>query len=135
MPKHNRFLAILRLHCPVCLEGRTFRSLLGMYKDCPRCGIHYEREHGYYLNAMFFAYAMGFVIVAPTALYLYIRGASTLWFSIIVGAELVLLWPFIFRYSRVLWMHVDQLLDPRRPEETSPHASTEPVAHPPPETP
>ncbi len=62
---------------------------------------------------MFFAYAIGFVIVAPTALVLYLRGVPMLWFTVIMSAELLLLWPFIFRYSRVLWMHADQLLDPR----------------------
>jgi len=116
MPK-NRLTAILLLRCPVCLEGRTFRSLLGMLPACPRCGVRYEREHGYFLNAMFFAYAIGFVIIAPTALYLYIRGVSTFWFTLIISAELLLLWPLIFRYSRILWMHTDQLMDPRRPDE------------------
>lgn len=111
--RKNRLLAILLLRCPVCLEGRTFRSLLGMYKHCPQCGILYEREHGYFLNSMFFAYCLGFLAIAPTALYLYLRGVSTLWFTVIISAGLLLLWPFIFRYSRVMWMHADQLLDPR----------------------
>jgi uncharacterized protein (DUF983 family) len=112
----NRPLAILLQRCPVCLRGSAFRSFLGMHKDCPVCGIHFERESGYFLNAMFFAYALGFLIIAPTALYLYIRGTTTLEFSIVISAELLLLWPFIFRYSSILWLHVDQLLDPRRPE-------------------
>jgi uncharacterized protein (DUF983 family) len=109
----NRFVALLLQRCPVCLEGATFNSFLGMHKNCPHCGIHYERESGYFLNAMFFAYAMGFVILAPTALYLYIQGVSTFWFTAIISAEILLLWPLIFRYSRLLWMHLDQLLDPR----------------------
>lgn len=111
--RKNRLTAVLLQRCPVCLEGRTFYSLLGMYRHCPQCGILYEREHGYFLNSMFFAYVLGFLVVAPTALYLYLRGTSTLWFTLIVSAELLLLWPIIFRYSRVMWMHVDQLLDPR----------------------
>ncbi len=111
--RKNRLLAILLLRCPVCLEGRTFRSLLTMHKHCPQCGILYEREHGYFLNSMFFAYVLGFLIIAPLALYLYVRGVSTLWFLVIVSATLLLLWPIIFRYSRVMWMHADQLLDPR----------------------
>jgi uncharacterized protein (DUF983 family) len=101
-----------------------------MYPDCPNCGIHYERETGYFLNAMFFAYVIGFLILAPTMLYLYIRGVSTLWFSVIITVETLLLWPWVFRYSRVLWMHVDQLLDPRRPPaDTS--SQPEPVPKPP----
>ena len=68
----SRPLAILRQRCPICLDGKIFRSFLSMYKTCPTCGVRFERESGYFLTAMFFAYAMGFVIVAPTALYLYI---------------------------------------------------------------
>ncbi len=116
----NRAVAILLTRCPVCLEGRTFYGLLRMHKDCPVCGVHFERETGYFLNAMFFAYVMGFLIIAPTALYLYIRGVSMPWFTAIVSAELILLWPWIFRYSRILWMHADQLMDPRRPTEADP---------------
>ncbi len=127
MPR-NRLLAILLLRCPVCREGATFRSWLRMYPDCPVCGVHFERETGYFLNAMFFAYALGFVILAPTALYLYLRGVSTGWFAAIISAETLLFWPLVFRYSRVLWMHADQLMDPRppmpveapRPPETPP---------------
>jgi hypothetical protein len=26
------------------------------------------------------------------------------------------MWPLLFRYSRVIWMHADQVLDPRQPE-------------------
>jgi uncharacterized protein (DUF983 family) len=111
----NRLLAILLCRCPICLRGPVFRSLLGMHADCPRCGVHYERESGYFLNSMFFAYVIGFLILAPTMLYLYFQQVSTLWFTIVVTAETVLLWPWVFRYSRVLWLHMDQLIDPRHP--------------------
>jgi uncharacterized protein (DUF983 family) len=113
----NRPLAILLQRCPVCLRGRAFRSFLGMHKDCPVCGIHFERESGYFLNAMFFAYVLGFLIITPVALYLYIRGTTTVEFSVVISVILLVIWPWIFRYSRVLWMHVDQLLDPRRSDD------------------
>jgi uncharacterized protein (DUF983 family) len=118
--QNNRLVAILRCRCPICLKGPVFHSLLGTNKDCPNCGIHFERETGYFLNAMFIAYVIGFLILAPTMLYLYFKQVSNLVFTIVVTAELVLLWPWVFRYSRVLWLHADQLIDPRRPpSETS----------------
>jgi uncharacterized protein (DUF983 family) len=122
---NNRLLAILLCRCPICLQGRVFRSLLRMNPDCPHCGIHFERETGYFLNAMFFAYVLGFIVLVPTMLYLYIQGTSTFWFSVIVSTEIILLWPWVFRYSRVLWLHADQLLDPRRLTEAD--ATPEPV--------
>ena len=114
----SRLGAIILQRCPVCLEGPVFRSFLGMNSDCPNCGIHYERETGYFLNAMFVAYVIGFLIFAPLALFLYFQQASALWFSIIMLGLLFLLWPVIFRYSRVIWMHVDQVIDPRETQET-----------------
>jgi uncharacterized protein (DUF983 family) len=73
----NRVIALLAQRCPVCLQGKVFHSLLGMHRERPHCGLRFERETGYFLNAMFFAYALGFVLIAPTALYLYLRGVST----------------------------------------------------------
>ena len=52
----QRLIAILAHRCPLCLQGPIFRSLLTMYKNCPHCGVLYEREHGYFLNSMFIGY-------------------------------------------------------------------------------
>ncbi len=109
----SRPMAILLQRCPVCLEGKVFRSFLRTNKDCPVCGVHFERESGYYLSAMFIAYTIGFILIAPLALYLYFMQTPTLQFSVIVGAAIIVSWPLIFRYSRVLWLHADQLMDPR----------------------
>ena len=115
-PHRSRFAAIILQRCPVCLDGKVFHSLLGMNKDCPECGIVYERESGYFLNAMFVAYVIGFVIFGPLALALYFMQVPALWFSVIMIGLIFVLWPFIFRYSRVIWMHADQLIDPRERE-------------------
>ena len=112
----KRFLAVLRQRCPVCLEGKVFKSLLGTNTHCPVCGVKFERETGYFLNAMFIAYTLGFVLVIPLAVLLYMWNASILVFTLVIIAFFVIAWPVFFRYSRILWMHADQLLDPRHPE-------------------
>ena len=116
----NRLVAIILQRCPVCLEGKPFRSMLGMHPDCPVCGIHFERESGYFLNAMFVAYSFGFVIFGPLALVLYLTGVPTLPFSIIMVGLLLLSWPLIFRYSRIVWMHMDQMMDTRARPDAQP---------------
>lgn len=121
----NRLTAIVLQRCPVCLDGKVFHSFLGMPRNCPTCGLVYARETGYFLNAMFFAYAMGFVIVAPAALYLYFLGVGEVTFLTVISVILLLLWPLVFRYSRVLWLHVDQLIDPRQPPAAEPEAEGE----------
>ena len=119
VPKRNRLEAILLQRCPICLDGKVFHSFLGMNKQCPECGIVFERESGYFLNSMFIAYVIGFLVLAPVALGLYIlqvtgrmQVSGLLFWIVIIGLTGVL-WPFIFRYSRVIWMHADQLMDPR----------------------
>jgi uncharacterized protein (DUF983 family) len=109
----QRLFAILRQRCPICLQGAVFYSLLGMHKACPHCGVVYEREHGYFLNAMFVAYVVGFLVLIPSAIYLALRDVSVPVFAFVITLETILIWPLIFRYSRVIWLHVDQVLDPR----------------------
>lgn len=115
----QRLRAILTQRCPVCLEGQAFHGLFAMHKNCPHCGIHFERETGYFLNSMFAAYALGFLVLIPVSIYLVIQHVSIAIFAVATVAQVVVLWPLIFRYSRVIWMHVDQLLDPRVPETSS----------------
>ncbi len=110
-----RLWALLRQRCPVCLRGPLFRSLLGMHKHCPVCGVQFEREHGYFLNSMFIAYALGFLVLVPSAVWLAWREVSVALFALVIVAEMALVWPLIFRYARALWMHIDQMLDPRAP--------------------
>lgn len=116
----KRLIALLRLRCPVCLQGRLFRGVLSMHKECPHCGVPFEREHGYYLNSMFVAYAAGFLVLIPSAILLALREVSVGLFSIVIVAETVIIWPLIFRYSRAIWLHADQVLDPRSATRTPP---------------
>jgi hypothetical protein len=84
-----------------------------MHSHCPTCGIKFERETGYFLNAMFVGYAAGFLALLPTAVWLAWQNVSIAAFSVAMIAQTALLTPLIFRYARLLWMHTDQLLDPR----------------------
>lgn len=113
----KRLLALLRQRCPVCLEGAVFKGIFGMHSHCPVCGIKYERETGYFLNSMFIGYTVGFFILVPTAVWLFFLNVDLLVFSTVVILETVLIYPLIFRYSRLVWMYGDQLLDPRKPAD------------------
>lgn len=113
----KRLRAILLQRCPVCLRGRVFRSLLGMRAECPVCGLHFEREHGYFLNSMFIGYALGFLILIPSAVWLALQEVSIALFSLLIVLQMAILWPIIFRYARIIWLHLDQVLDPRAPPQ------------------
>lgn len=109
----NRLLAVFLQRCPVCLQGKVFCGFLAMNKSCPNCGILYEREHGFFLTSMFVGYTVGFLVLLPSAVWMAFSDLSIPLFSIIIILETILIWPLVFRYSRVIWMHIDQVLDPR----------------------
>lgn len=105
--------AIVRLRCPRCADGRIFARLFGMNRVCPVCGLEFEREQGYFVGAMYFGYALSIATVLPVVVAMVLLGYAAA--SIYVAACLVLavLSPFLFRYSRVLWIHLDYVIDPR----------------------
>ena len=109
----RRTIAFLRLRCPHCLRAPIFSSLLQMHSHCPNCGVAYEREQGYFMNAIFFGYVLGFLFILPLNVLLFILHVDPPVLLFANLALLTLLSPFIFRYSRALWMHIDEMLDPR----------------------
>lgn len=105
--------AILRLRCPRCLSGRVWRQFVTMNPACPVCGFVFDRESGYFAGAMVVSYALAVPILAAMVIALIKIGGLDAVVALIIGnlAYLVLV-PFIFRYSRVVWLHLDWLIDP-----------------------
>jgi hypothetical protein len=84
-----------------------------MYERCPTCNLKFEREAGYFLGAMYISYALAIVCIAILAMLLWlITGLSLL--KIVVFAVLLFL-PLaipLTLLARVLWIYVDQAIDP-----------------------
>ena len=108
-----RVKAILSLRCPRCLKGKVFEGLFRMHPTCPSCGLIYQREPGYFLGAMYFSYAMGIAAVTPACVALLMLDVSPGWIGLAALAQLLPISPLLLRYSRVLWLHLDQVFDPR----------------------
>ena len=100
------------------MNGRVWRRFVSMNATCPECGFVFERESGYFAGAMVVSYGLAVPILAAIVIALIIIGGLDAVVALIIGntAYLVLV-PFIFRYSRVVWLHLDWLIDPgeRRP--------------------
>lgn len=110
----GRAKAILLQRCPCCFRGRVFRGLFRMNDPCPACGALFEREEGYFLGAMYVSYALGAVLVGAAYF-----AASAMWpdvgpWALCLGlfAGYLPLMPVIYRYSRVIWMHLDRIVSP-----------------------
>lgn len=108
-----RLKAILELRCPHCMEGQVFSGFLKMNENCPVCGIEYEREHGFFMMSIFIGYILGFIAVVPFMVALFLMNAQVYAYFVVSAVLLIPLSPFIFRYSRILWLHIDEILDPR----------------------
>jgi uncharacterized protein (DUF983 family) len=115
MPRMSRPAALLRQRCPRCREGRVFAGLLMMRETCPVCGHRFEREPGYFVGAMYVSYGMALPLLA--GLYLLVERLRPGWSEVaIAAAALALALPLVpplFRYARLIWMHLDWTADPR----------------------
>jgi uncharacterized protein (DUF983 family) len=111
--------ALLAGRCPRCRQGSIFpNTLLGligaMNPTCPVCGLRFLREAGYFLGAMYVSYGLGVLTVLPGGVIL----AVVLQWHLAVVIPIVVLqaivsMPVFLRFSRIIWLHVDQAIDPR----------------------
>jgi len=78
-----------------------------MYPQCPHCQLNFELEPGYYTGAMYVSYAFSvaiFVIVGFT-LYLLFNDPPISVYVLTTFLTILLLFPVVFRYSRVIYLH------------------------------
>ena len=70
------------------------------------------------MMSVFVGYVMSFFIAVPVLILMYLTMTPTIW-EYVFGAllALVIFSPLVFHYARVIWIHIDELLDPRRPDE------------------
>lgn len=105
--------AILRRVCPSCRRGPIFRGWIAVHEQCPHCGLKFEREPGYFLASMYISYALS---VPLFLLLLVALWTLTHWplRKLLIGTQLVFLLfvPWIVRYSRSAWIHLDRHFDP-----------------------
>jgi len=115
------WISILKQRCPRCRAGKIFRGsiFLGfpkMYERCEVCDLKFEREAGYFLGAMYISYGLALVTIAIVAALLW---SFTSW-SIVkdIAWAAILFLPFapsLTLFARVLWIYLDQTVDPERP--------------------
>jgi uncharacterized protein (DUF983 family) len=115
MGKESVVKAILTMRCPKCHEGKlfehanpySFSKIHQMPSTCPNCGQQFEPEPGFYYGAMYVNYAFTVVLLALAyiVLELWLQVPPIAFFSIFISS-ILLLAPFLFRYSRVLFLYI-----------------------------
>jgi uncharacterized protein (DUF983 family) len=113
---------ILEQRCPRCRLGHLFRSSIfrgfpKMNERCGVCDLKFEREQGYFLGSMYISYGLALFTISGLTLVIW---RATGWWIDKATLWAVLLFlpmaPTLTLFSRVLWIYLDQSIDPdRRP--------------------
>ena len=105
---------ILRRRCPRC-DHPIFQGPLKMYEECPGCGLDFDRgQPGYFTGAMYVSYALAIPLIALLTLieHLMIPNWSLFRLVLLAWALCLPLVPWIWQYSRTIYIHFDQWVDP-----------------------
>jgi len=84
-----------------------------MYAHCLACDLRFEREHGYFVGAIYINYAVTAVmaIAGYFTLGLLVDMAPT--YRVILWGSFAMFFPlFFFRYARSLWLSFDYMFNP-----------------------
>lgn len=105
-----RCRAIVAQRCPMCLQGRMFAGRFRMHETCPVCGHRFEREQGFFQGAMYISWVLSvaylalLAVLAQTFLVPRIGIVSSVVAVVVIH---VLCISAVFRYSRVIWAHLN----------------------------
>ncbi len=110
----TKLWAIFQMKCPACWEGALFVNNKNpfsfnfeMHQKCPHCGEDLVREPGFYFGSMFLSYIMSglfsLLVVGGLIIGMKVRWEYAL---AVLGLILILLYAFIYKFSRSLWIHL-----------------------------
>jgi uncharacterized protein (DUF983 family) len=97
----------LRLRCPVCGQGKLFRTYFRMYDNCSCCGVGFAREHGQWVGSLDInTFLVAFILMVGVAF-----GPDwSLPVSLAVYGGAAILVPLAtFRFSRGVWTAIVHL--------------------------
>ncbi len=107
-----KLYSILHSKCPACLKGDMFltknpysiSNIDKMPEKCPICDQKFFPEPGFYYGAMYVSYALTIALsVAVFVAMIVLWKFQILWYLGINSTLIIILFPPIFRSSRVIW--------------------------------
>jgi uncharacterized protein (DUF983 family) len=118
----SRLKAIVKCKCPRCHKGDLFvepnpykiKYLTDMPEKCAYCGQRTQPEPGFYYGAMYMSYGLCVVLsLLDFVLVELILKAPPYYFLFFNAFVLVVLWPYLFRYARVVYIYIFIKYDPK----------------------
>ena len=114
MSERSATQALLQGRCPQCREGKLFKHgaySLGKFtkinQQCPHCRVNFEKEPRFFDGAMYISYALsvGLFLVSAFIIYIFFHPVSENVYMGAIITEVVLLYPLMFRYSRIFYLY------------------------------
>lgn len=111
-PSHPRFVNFWKCKCPRCGVDKVFpNSIFNPAKfaetkqSCSNCGLSYQPEPGFFFGAMYWSYAIIVALIVSFSIAFSVFGMFD--YAIIgIPVGIIVLLPFIFRYSRMLMLYI-----------------------------
>lgn len=100
----------LSRRCPRCGEWKTFDRYFDMKPECPRCGLNFHPEEGYYVGAMTLNIIFAEVLTVFGLMIVIVATWPDFPVTplIVVGVIFNLLFPILFYpISKTLWLATD----------------------------
>lgn len=125
--KGSKAYSIFGFKCPKCHEGElyptttfSFQKSFEMHDRCPHCDHNFNPEPGYYFGAMFISYIITgfFCLFVVGTLILGFKMSIPGAFGILV-AICAILFVWIFRVSRSIWLNINFKYDPEKAKSKS----------------
>jgi uncharacterized protein (DUF983 family) len=114
--EHSRGTALWRgltRRCERCGSGKLFKHWITMVPDCPRCGLHFEREQGYWAGAL----AINIILTGGLFVLVFVPMLILTAPDIPVGPMLAITLPIMafgpivfYPFSKTIWVAVDRAL-------------------------
>jgi len=110
--KGSKFYSIRTMTCPQCQEGKFFvanpynlKHAGETFPHCPKCGLKYEKEIGFYYGAMYVSYALGVALFVTlwVSFNLFLPGASTALQLTTISLLSLLCGPYFYALSKIIW--------------------------------
>ena len=116
----TRFVVTMRRaltrRCPYCASPGVYDGYFALRERCPRCGVRFEREEGYFLGAYalnlivaeFLGLGLAIVLIFKTEL----QHVPLIWQEVIAVALAIAFPVILFPFSRTVWIALDVMFHP-----------------------
>lgn len=126
MAKPGLWWSLFTMKCPRCRRGQMFtnnnswnlKKVFSMHPRCPECGQPYELEPGFWYGTGYVSYGLSilYLILTFVLWWIFIGFSVTdnrfFWWMGIAVVSLIILQPWLMRFSRALYLYFFVKYDP-----------------------